>query len=279
MILKGQRLMIATMHSKELALQPIFQSELGVECAVAKDLNTDQFGMFTGEIDRCTDALGAARLKCETAAKLQTADFFVASEGSFGPHPELLFAPIAEELLLFSAPKEGLEILVKHLSMNTNFGHVESDSLQEIQHFAERHLFPSHKLILSVDSANGRIYRKGIGSDVELKDTFSALKAHHPVIRVESDMRAMNNPTRMAEIGVAAKKLCEKILSKCLRCQRPGFGITERIPGLPCGHCGIPTATVLNYKCVCEGCGFSLTIDPDHNKKFEDPMYCQFCNP
>jgi hypothetical protein len=279
MIFEGKHLVVATAHKKELAIAPIFQDELGVVCFPAEGLDTDSFGTFSGEVERVSAAVSTARLKCQQAASVTKGHFFVASEGSFGPHPELLFAPIAEEILLFSAPKEGLEIVVKHLSMNTNFGHLETDHISEVLYFASQHLFPSHKLILSTLGENGRVYKKDIGDEFQLTNAFSALMEIGKSIRVETDMRAMNNPTRMTEIGIAAKKLTDKILSACQKCKRPGFGISKRFSGLPCGVCGTPTSTVLKYECVCDGCGFSQFVAPDHNKSFEDPMYCQVCNP
>jgi hypothetical protein len=43
---------------------------------------------------------------------------------------------------------------------------------------------------------------------------------------VETDMRAMYNPSRMTVIQNATKKLVEKINS-CCHCNIPGFGITD----------------------------------------------------
>jgi hypothetical protein len=44
---------------------------------------------------------------------------------------------------------------------------------------------------------------------------------------VETDMRAMYNPSRMTVIQNATKKLVEKINSCCPNCNIPGFGITD----------------------------------------------------
>lgn len=279
MDLNGKTLVIATMHLKEQVIQPVLEDALGVECLVVEGLNTDHLGTFTGEKERYSDAITTARYKCEKARELVQADIYVSSEGSFGPHPELLFVPVSEEILFFTMPSAGLEIVVKHLSMNTNFGHVETTEYSEIQRFANSHKFPSHKLILSTMSSDGRIFRKDIGNVDELSQAFHSLQLISPLVRAETDMRAMNNPTRMTEIKVAAEKLVKRIQTCCSVCNSPGFGVTSAIEGLPCGFCGTPTRSINKYKCECCRCGHVLFIDPEHNRSFEDPMYCQVCNP
>lgn len=279
MDLSGKTLVIATMHKKELVIKPLLQAALGVKCVVSEGLNTDYLGTFTGERERYSDAVTTARYKCERAQDFVQGDIFVSSEGSFGPHPELLFAPISEEILFFTMPSAGLEIVVKHLSMNTNFGHVETEDLSEAKRFATSHQFPSHKLILSTMGSDGRIFRKDIGDENELAIAFNSLQSIHRTVRVETDMRAMNNPTRMKEIGVAAEKLVKRIQTACPKCKIPGFGISSVLNGLPCGVCGTPTASIRKLKCECNYCGHVLLIDPEHNRSFEDPMYCQVCNP
>lgn len=47
---KGRTLVIATMHKKEQVISPILEKQLGVYCKTTTNLNTDNFGTFTGEL-------------------------------------------------------------------------------------------------------------------------------------------------------------------------------------------------------------------------------------
>lgn len=44
----GRTLVIATKHVKERVLQPLMEAHLGVRVVVAKTLDTDDFGTFSG---------------------------------------------------------------------------------------------------------------------------------------------------------------------------------------------------------------------------------------
>ncbi|MBL0883215.1 MAG: hypothetical protein IBJ16_07730, partial [Chitinophagaceae bacterium] len=112
-----------------------------------------------------------------------------------------------------------------------------------------------------------------------LLDVYKTLAAKYPVVGVETDMRAMFNPTRMKVIEKATEKLIEKIQSACPECQMPGYSITDAKSGLPCDLCGSPTRSVLAYIFQCTHCGFSEEKKYPHNKQTEDPMYCDRCNP
>ena len=52
---EGRKLLIATKHKKEIVIAPILEKELGVTCFVAPDLDTDELGTFTGEVERRDD--------------------------------------------------------------------------------------------------------------------------------------------------------------------------------------------------------------------------------
>ena len=96
---------------------------------------------------------------------------------------------------------------------------------------------------------------------------------------VETDMRALYNPTRMQVIKKATEKLVDTILSLCPKCQEPGFTVAEVKQGLPCEWCNSPTRSTLSFIYSCKKCNHSLEKTYPHNKTKEDPMYCDFCNP
>ncbi|MFD2146143.1 DUF6671 family protein [Mucilaginibacter antarcticus] len=66
----------------------------------------------------------------------------------------------------------------------------------------------------------------------------------------------MNNPTRMEVIEIVTRKLVEKILYQCPKCDLPGFDVVEVVRGLPCNLCRYPTNSTLYYIYRCSKCNF-----------------------
>lgn len=276
---KGRRLLIATKHNKEQVIRPVFQESLGVSCFVPEDFDTDVFGTFTGERERKADPISTARDKCLQAMDLYNADLGIASEGSFGPHPSLFFAYANEEILVFIDRKNDLEIVAKALSTETNFDGAEVGTEEQLLAFAERVRFPSHALILREAKSVYAGEIKGITDWDQLKTSFRQLLERHGRVYVETDMRALYNPSRMQVIKEAAQKLLKKVQSCCPQCGTPGFSVSSTDPGLPCGLCGTPTRSTLSYTYTCQQCSFSSEEMYPHKKFTEDPMYCDTCNP
>jgi hypothetical protein len=278
-MLKGRKLAIATKHQKETVLAPLLEKHLGVACFLPFGLDTDTLGTFTGEVTRTLDPLAAARAKCHLAMELTGCDLAVASEGSFGPHPTLFFLPADDEVLLFLDRKNQLEIAVREVSTETNYAQEWLSTEEQLADFAQRARFPSHALILrpSPQRTDGMV--KGIQEWAELVRVFRQLKSQDHQLYIETDMRAMYNPTRLSVIAQVGRKLVQRLGTHCPSCQTPGFGITDSRSGLPCGGCGTPTRSTLSYLHSCQRCGFSEEQKYPHQKQYEDPMYCDYCNP
>ena len=276
---KGRTLVIATMHFKEEVIAPILEEKLGVNCVVLSDLNTDALGTFTGEIERKNDPVTTAKLKCQLAMERSGADLAIASEGSFGAHPEVFFAKANDEIVLLLDMKNNLEIVGRKLSLETNFDGQMIRSWQEAVAFAEEVKFPTHGLILRKEEKSAEIFEKGIRSWKQLESLANELLDIHGEIWVETDMRAMHNPTRMHVIAAATEQLVENALSLCPECECPGFVVRETQKGLPCGLCQQPTRSVKSLVYLCNRCEFQQTVPRQDGKTEEDPMYCDFCNP
>lgn len=276
---KNRTLVIATMHKKELVLAPILESELAVNCILPENFNSDQWGTFSGEIERELDPLETARQKCLKAMELSGCDLGIASEGSFGPHPSLFFIHADDEFLMLIDSKNSIEIVCRELSTKTNFNSKAIQTEKELLDFASKIGFPSHGLILKGLKDDNSIIHKGIIHQDELIQVFNDLKQQSLMVHVETDMRAMYNPTRMSVIKVLAQKLIKKVQSTCPKCELPGFDITDFRAGLPCSLCGMPTKSTIAHLSVCCGCGFTKEDLYPNGKTTEDPMYCDRCNP
>lgn len=276
---QNRRLYIATKHKKEEVIQPIFESSFGLSCFVPEKFDSDELGTFSGEIERTLSPLDAAREKCKRVANTYKADLVIASEGSFGPHPEVGFIPLEEELLLLVDFKNSLEVKIIERSVKTNFASAEVNSENELLEFATNVGFPSHGLILKSRIAGKDKFFKGIINQRRLLNCFKIIKKQTNSVTIETDMRAMYNPTRMEVIKQAAFKLAEKVKTCCPNCSTPGFGAERSIAGLKCAQCSLPTRSTKAHVYQCQKCNHEEEVNFVGDKETEDPTFCDFCNP
>lgn len=276
---KGRNLLIATKHEKEKVIAPILEKELGVKCVVSSNFDTDILGTFSGEIERKEDPITTARNKCILAMEISNYDLVVASEGSFGPHPNIPFIAADDEFLLFIDKKNNLEIIVRELSTETNFNAAEIRSEEELKQFINTANFPSHALILRKSNNDFTEIIKGITDNELLNNRFHYFISKYKTAYIETDMRAMYNPTRMKVIEQATQKLVKKLNSCCPTCNTPGFDISDSKKGLLCELCNNPTRSTLSYFYICKKCNYTKEEMYPHGKLKEDPMYCDICNP
>lgn len=276
---KGRNLVIATKHQKEKVILPLLEKRLGVRCHVPQDFDTDQFGTFSGEIERKNNPLNTVRSKCLKAMRLTGCDLGIASEGSFGAHPAFYFIPADDEILMFIDKKNKLEIVVREISTDTNFSGQYIENKIQLKEFAEKIKFPSHGLIAKKSQDDVTDIEKGILTWDRLFNVFDYFSTQYNSFYLETDMRAMYNPTRMNVIEKAAIKLTERLNCLCPKCQTPGFGITDYKKGLPCELCKFPTNSTLSVIHKCQKCNHKIEEKYPHGKKSEDPMFCDICNP
>ncbi|MEI6310931.1 MAG: DUF6671 family protein [Bacteroidota bacterium] len=275
----GRTLFIATKHEKEKVIAPILEAKLKLQCETVPNIDTDVLGTFTGEIERQDDPITTARNKCKLAQELTNADLILASEGSFGPHPTIPFISCNEEHLLLLDVKNQMEFITTFRSMETNFNARTFTTLNEIKKFAHDVLFPSHALIIRPSKDDYSSIHKGITDEKELEELASQYITLTGHVYIETDMRAHHNPTRMEQIKKATLQLVEQIESKCPKCNTPGFSVTDVRRGLACSLCKSPTNSALSLIYSCKNCFFTNESLYPKNKKEEDPMYCDHCNP
>lgn len=267
------------MHGKETVIQPIMEKSLQVNCRLVPGINTDVLGTFSGEIERKQDPLDTLRLKCELAFDLSGADLVIANEGSFGQHPHLFFAKANEELVILQDRRNQLEIVASYLTTDTNFDATEITTENEALEFANRALFPSHGLILKGQQHANTCIEKGITQQEHLLTSVRKYLQTNGKLWIETDMRALYNPTRMLAIQQATQNLVRKLESECPSCGYPGFWISKVKDGLPCAQCGTATRSTSAHIYHCINCSHEKTIEFPHSRYLEDPMYCDICNP
>ena len=121
---------------------------------------------------------------------------------------------------------------------------------------------------------------KDISSYDHLEQAFNWCVSQSSVGQVflETDMRAHANPTRMNNIEKATEDLLAKLYVFCPDCGAPAFAVSQRIQGLPCELCALPSKMILKQIRKCSKCGFiQEEFHPDGSKA--PAKYCDFCNP
>ncbi|MCS7019429.1 MAG: hypothetical protein RMJ87_08840 [Cytophagales bacterium] len=271
-LFKNRIAALATMHAKEQIIAPILAEQLGMQVQVAA-VNTDLFGTFTGEIERQGTQRHAARLKCEAAIRQTGYPIGLASEGSFGPHPTVPFVAANCEMVMLVDTQLGIEVCGEYFTTETNFSQKSVTSVEQALEFADNVGFPAHGLIVRTQPIV-----KGIRDYETLTHAVSKGLAASGAVWIETDMRAMHNPTRCKAIAAAVADLVARLSALCPQCSKPGFGKGKAIVGLPCSWCGLPTQQPKGYTLECPTCGYAEEVlSKEHQEA--DPAFCSFCNP
>jgi len=278
--------LLASPHGKERAMARPFRLGLGLELVVADQIDTDDFGTFTGERPRPADAATTCRLKAEAALDATGASLGLASEGSFGPHPAIPFLPLAIEWMTFVDRRRNLVISERLEGPPTNFSHSVIAAGADPSSWLERIGFPADAVMVRPHrgdphpSAPGPIVR-GLHCPQALEQAIrgaAALSADGLAL-VETDMRAHRNPTRMASIRRLAFALVRRIRTPCPCGGSPGWGLLSREPGLPCGWCGLPTALQRAETHGCAHCDHRAEVPRRDGLLRADHQHCVHLNP
>jgi hypothetical protein len=279
-IFSGRTASIASMHKKHEVIAPVLSEDLNVNSFWDFDIDTDVLGTFSGEVERKNNPKSTAIEKCKLGLEMSGLDLGIATEASFGPHPSIPWVGAHQEIVVLVDVKNDLIISESILTLDTNFNHRWVGSESELLTFLEHCKFPSHGVILIGQSNNERKeIVKNLNKETDVLDCFRSMLKRNLVISAETDMRAMNNPTRMRIIEDATRKLCQKANSICPNCGMNGFGDFEFVSGLPCFNCQLPTGAPMSKRIRCVKCQFEVEEKFPFGKTNEDPMYCNFCNP
>ncbi len=278
----GRTLGVATMHGKEAAIAPAFLDRLPlIACRAVEGLDTDRFGTFSGEVERVEDPRGTALRKAMEGAAGGKPDLVIASEGSFVPYPPAPFITCDEEWLVLYDARDGHSWSHRHVALETTACSTRCRTMAEVLEAAARCRFPSHGLVIRADrdAMPGPAVLKGLREPAVLVQDAAVLLERHGAAWVESDLRALMNPTRMAVIRATAERFAHDLATCCPACAEPHFAVTELVAGLPCGACGLPTEAVKALRRTCAQCGHAKLEGRTDGRLVEDPGRCALCNP
>lgn len=277
MIYKDKFVLLASKHRKEQAVEPVFREKMGCNVCV-EDIDTDQFGTFTGEIPRTMPAYENCILKAKYGAKEKKYVLSIASEGSFSPHPSNPFMPLAHEIMVFVDLENDWVIAEQLMTVNTNYKMMTIHQDTILEAFLESVHFPSHALTLqSGDRQN--IIAKGINNQDKLQELLDMGFKKYNELFIATDMRAMMNPTRMQTLIELAEKLAIRIMRSCPGCGIPGFGFKSVSGHLPCSLCGAETQMYQYEDWGCIRCDYQDQRLRKDQLIVADPTHCDYCNP
>ncbi|MEQ8517081.1 MAG: hypothetical protein RIC38_15905 [Chromatocurvus sp.] len=280
----GRRIALATMHGKEKAVAPSMRDVLGAQVVVPPGLDTDVLGTFSGEVARQGTMGEVAVAKARMGMAASGLRIGLASEGSYGPHPQVPFVAAGMEILVLVDDERGLAVTESLIDDAPCFGHVIAGADEDLGAFLDRICFPRHALIVCPNepAAKGP-FVKGIRKPTDLHSAIRAAVAASIDGRalVQTDMRAHMNPTRSSTLERLAARLAARLNCTCPACGAPGFGIVDVESGLPCEWCEGPSV-MLRYQvfgCARTDCDYQEKRPRPDGLTHADPGNCTVCNP
>jgi len=275
----GRLIAVGTKHGKQAQLEPAFRRVLGASLHTPANLDTDQFGTFTGEKPRTGAAIDAARAKANLAIRVSGLAYGLASEASYGPLPGSGL-PGHEEILLFCDDRLGIEILEGYRTASVpGTCHLVADAGQVPDSLLAG--LPAQALVVRPHEP-----RSGVGSAIKgitdraalrLAVESAADRSPDGLAAVEPDLRAQHNPSRREVLERLGFTLAHRLATPCPACGTPGFGRIATEPGLPCRSCAAPTTRVRGEIHGCASCAHQLTRYAA--EQTADPADCPDCNP
>jgi hypothetical protein len=269
---------VATKHGKLAQIQPAFALLPEWELKLA-EIDTDQFGTFSGEVPRALSPKETAIEKAKAGARSLGLDYGLASEGTIGPHPHIPFINADTEILALVCLSKDFAVVETFVSTEIFAKSLTVTLDSDLEAIALEMDAPNHAVNVYLGKSKSKILHKGISSSEEFITLVSqSLEALGEDLLVESDFRAMNSPSRQANIAACAEKLVKRISSCCPECQEIGWGKVGYEYGLPCIQCDQVSQTAAHsevYGCV--ACPHKELVPL--GVESIDPSRCDSCNP
>jgi hypothetical protein len=275
----GQVALLTTMHKKQQLIQPPFFEILGME-VIEHNADTDQFGTFSGEIERAANPKQTAISKARLGMTRTGMPIGIASEGSVGPDAQMPFANSNTEHMVFLDDINQIQITQTYKSFDIVAVKEACATTTDLEKFIDRADFPTHKLIASPQINPQQEYIKGIETIPQLESSIWELskKSSDGLALIQSDFRAHCSPSRQRNIRVLAGLLANRLSQQCPECQAPGWGSLLMERGLTCDWCGLLNAQAPKREVFgCSRCPH--TIKGPKLADSADPASCLNCNP
>ena len=276
---RHERIGLATIHGKDLAVAPPFRRLLGAEIVVAPDVDTDTLGTFSGEVARPGPVVETCAIKAELAFRTLDVDCAIASEGSYGPIDRVPLQPAGVEVMAFVDRRRGLRIIETLATHRTNWRLQRFKAGDPAAPAAVKALgFPEYGVFVIANSDPSRPL-KGLTTLDEVVSAIDqeANRSDDGLAILIADMRAHRNPTRMKVLRALSWKLARRLQRLCPACGVPGFGHIDSRRGLPCEDCGTPTHWIDFEIDGCAACGHAVARPRKDGRRTASKLSCVTC--
>ncbi len=271
----GAVVAFATMHGKERLAREAFRDILGAEVVAVADLDTDQFGAFSGEVARTLSPRAAASAKARLGMQLAATPYGLASEGSF--NAGLGFVVEHHEVLLFVDELLGLELVEGSVTSSPLPPGRTITSPDDGLAYAKSIGFPEQGVLLRAGES-GAVVRKNTETADALAEALNELlSTEGGPVTIAPDYRSHRCPSRASVISELATSMARRLATHCPVCQTPGFGRVDVERGLRCADCGQPTGVIAADINGCEACSHTVRVPRPEQRA--SPQWCDFCNP
>lgn len=276
----------ATQHHKDKIISALFKDNFNAQLIVPPNIDTDQFGTFTGEIQRPSDIKQVLRKKAELGLKATGLQLGLANEGSFGPHPNMPWLECNQETFIFVDARLEIEIFANVVSLENRAEYSAIEDEHQLISFLEKINFGPQAVIVkpSPTDTDVRDYIfKGLTDQQKVLEAIRKIKTDlkQKSVWIETDNRAHLSPKRQAVILKSAENLVQLLKSKCPGCEYPGFEIKDFIMGMKCESCGLKSEKPAQeiWGCPNSKCDFEEVKERSDGLKFLKPEQCDWCNP
>ena len=276
---RSQKIALTTKHDKLRLIAPAFAEQIGCEL-VEVNLDTDQLGTFTGEIERIDPPRETAIAKARLGMRATGLQIGIASEGSIGVDPLVPFLQSDIEHLVLVDDVRHIVVAESYRTFEITAATITVAPGDDLTEFLADADFPNHALIVRPSGAPSNNAIKGITDPQQLFNAITSRAQISPdgLVVVESDLRAMHSPSRQKNITEAAKLLAARVAQLCPACHLPGWGRIGYERGLPCEACGRMQANAIRQERLgCVACDHT-DLGPVLATSV-DPANCAGCNP
>ncbi|MGN7189483.1 DUF6671 family protein [Curtobacterium sp. MCBA15_004] len=275
---RGATVVFATRHGKQDQAAEVFRELLDARVVAPDDIDTDQFGTFTGETARVRTPRQAALDKARLGIALTGHRFALASEATYtsawptGSHHELLvFLDDDREVVLTEeavvpAPGQGAVTLRD-----------PGDALAVAARFG----FPDTRAVVVWRRDGLTVARKGLTSaaavTAAVADAVADVTPDDGTVLICPDLRAHANPARRRVIADLSRRMAERLARPCPACRSAGWGRIGVERGLRCSGCGTASAGVAADVLGCAVCDATEVVP--RSPGTIEPEWCEVCNP
>lgn len=274
---------LSTKHGKHAEVAPPLVDALGMTVIVV-DVDTDTLGTFTGEIPRTRPPLDTAVAKARMGMDATGCPLGLATEGSFGPHPDAPWLTVHTELAVLvddtRPDPNGHPLIVVERSTTLDTNAARHTVTTDDQLTAALHAigFPDAGVIVRSGRNDAEVIVKGVCDRRRLDASLDLIRREPAAeLVIEADLRAHLNPARRHVIRATARGLALRLATVCPACRLPGFGRLGTEPGLRCADCRTPTTETAGTVLGCARCPHREHRPVD--RAAAAPAHCPQCNP